>query len=98
MPSIGKIETEIENGEDVTEPNYRNISPVAASQLISHAASDNAPARTRHGLAMWNYLPSRVLVALIANKIGKIYSSSYFMPSAKFLTYGGILLCLLLAL
>ena len=44
VPSIGKIETEIENGEDVTRPNHRSISPVAASQLVSHAASDNAPA------------------------------------------------------
>ena len=30
-PFIGKIETEIENGEDATRPNHRSISPVAAS-------------------------------------------------------------------
>ena len=37
----------------------------------------------------------QVLVVLIANKTGRIYSS---LPSAKFLTYGGVLLCLLLTL
>ena len=34
------------------------ISPVAASQLVSRAASDNAPAQTSHNLATRNYLPS----------------------------------------
>ena len=58
VPSIGKIETEIQNGEDVTGPNHGSISPVATSQLVSRAASDNAPARTRYGLATRNYLPS----------------------------------------
>ena len=43
VPSIWKIETEIENGENVTGPNHGSISPVAASQLVSHAASDNGP-------------------------------------------------------
>ena len=34
--SIGKIEIEIENGEDITGPNpHRSISPVAPSQLVS---------------------------------------------------------------
>ena len=47
VPSIGKIETDIENGEDVTGPNHGSISPVAASQLVSRAPSDNALARTR---------------------------------------------------
>ena len=32
--SIGKIGTEIKNGEDVTRPNTSN--PVAASQLVLH--------------------------------------------------------------
>ena len=36
LPSIGKIKTEIENGEDVTGPNHGSISPVAA-RLVSHA-------------------------------------------------------------
>ena len=34
------------------------ISPVAASQLVSHTASDNAPARTSDDLALQNYHPS----------------------------------------
>ena len=46
VPSIGKIETKIENGEDwryqyQAKP-HRSISPVAASQLVSRAANDNA--------------------------------------------------------
>ena len=60
--SIGKIETEIENGENVTGPNHvsitTGISPVATSQLVLHTVSDNAPVQTRHGLATRNYLPS----------------------------------------
>ena len=37
-----KIETEIKNGEDVTGPKpHQSISPVAASQLVLCAASDN---------------------------------------------------------
>ena len=64
VPSIGKTETEIENGEDITAwaKQHLSFSPVAASQLVLCATSDNVPART------------------------------------KFLTYRGILLCLLLAL
>ena len=58
VPSIWKIETEIENGENVTGPNHGSISPVAASQLVSRAASDNGPAWTRHGLATQVYLLS----------------------------------------
>ena len=62
---VPSIETEIENGEDASEdatgPHYiKNISPVAAlsSQLVSHAAIDNAPARMATPRAMRGYLPS----------------------------------------
>ena len=51
MPSIGEIETEIEikNGEDVTGPNHIKVflQLHAASQLVSHAASNNASVLTR---------------------------------------------------
>ena len=43
MPSVGKIEIEIENGEDVTR---KNDIAVAASQLVSRAANDNSPVQT----------------------------------------------------
>ena len=78
--SIGKIETEIENGENVPHQTiYVSISPVAASQIVSCAASNDAPVQTRHGWPCETTSQVWVLVALIANKTGRIYSSSYFM-------------------
>ena len=97
MPSIGKIEAEIEMLPDQTTEVA--ISPVAASQLVSRVLQAITPLRKL--VTIWlrkTTTQVRVLVVLIANKTGRIYSSRYFMSSAKFLTYGGILLCLLLAL
>ena len=45
VPSIGKIEIEIENGENVIRRSHIEvcISIVVASRLASHAASNNTP-------------------------------------------------------
>ena len=59
--TLGKLKLKsrrVENGEDVTRPNHGSISPVAASQLVPRAASDNAIAQTRNGLVTRGYLPS----------------------------------------
>ena len=47
---------------------FLQCQPPSCSQLVSRVASDNAPARTRHGLATQNYCTSQVqvLVVLIA--------------------------------
>ena len=46
---IGKIETEIENGEDITRPNSIKISLQLQPpmHLFLRAASNNAPVQTR---------------------------------------------------
>ena len=48
VPFVGKIETEIKNGEDVTGPNHIEVflQLQPPMQLVSCAASDNVPART----------------------------------------------------
>ena len=62
---------------DRTKPRkyvFLQLQPPSQSHVLQ---AINSSVQTRHGLAMRNYSQVQVLVVLIANKTGRIYSSSY---------------------
>ena len=92
VPSIGKLKLKSRMVKMLPDQTimamHRSISPVAASHLVSLQAI-----MPLHELGtVWpreNTSQVRVLVSLL----NSYQVASYFMPSAKFLTYGGIILC-----